>query len=68
MDGIVTSDYTQATVVHDPVNLKYYFRTYEDQNIKFAELNAFDKEAKDISRTSANGHQPYRNVTKELKP
>ncbi len=67
-DGTVHSDYTLATVVHDPHNLKYYFRTYEDQTIRVADLKAFDTGAKEIKKVSTSGRQPYVDVSKELKP
>ncbi len=66
-NGIIRSDYTLATVVHDPINLKYYFRTYEDQTMKFVDLNAFDKQAKEIKVLSTAGEQTYLDVSKDLK-
>lgn len=66
--GILQTDYTQITTVHDPINLKYYFRTYEDQNLKFVELSAFDKNAHEISLASGSARQPFTNISQELKP
>lgn len=66
-DGVVHSDYTIATVVHDPNSLQYYFRTYDDQTIKLVDLKAFDKQAKEIKKTSTEGKQPYVNISTELK-
>ncbi len=39
-------DYTQVTTVKDPNNLKYYFKTYQDQNIKSISLTNFDLNSK----------------------
>lgn len=66
--GIVYDDYTLATTVHDPVNLKYYFKTFEDQTIKAVDLKAFDPSARDIKAVKASGKQPYIDISKELKP
>lgn len=64
---VVYSDFTEATVVHDPINLKYYFRTFDDQTIKVVDLNAFDKNAKEIKKASTEGRQPFVDISKELK-
>lgn len=66
-DGIVHSDFTQATVVRDPINLVYYFRTYDDQNIKAISLKAFNKDSKELLKTSTNGRQTFTDISKELK-
>lgn len=67
-DGKVHSDYTIATVVRDPVNLKYYFRTYQDQTIKMVDLKRFDRNASDIKVASTSGHQSYVDVSDQLQP
>lgn len=67
-NGVTYSDYTQATVVHNPSELKYYFRTYDDQTIKLVNLESFDKQAKEIKKASTSGRQPYVDVSLELKP
>ena len=66
-NGVIHNDYTQATVVHDPVNLKYYFRTYKNQDIKVADLNAFDKSGQKILKISTDGREKYTDISKELK-
>lgn len=66
-DGVVHNDYTQATVVHDPINLRYYFKTYNNQNISLAELSAFDKDGTRILKASTDGREKYINVSKDLK-
>lgn len=67
-NGVVHTDYTIATVVHDPNHLKYYFRTYDDQTIKMVDLNLFDKNAKKIMGVSTSGKQPYVDISRDLKP
>lgn len=66
--GLTLSDYTLATVVHDPNNLKYYFRTYDDQTIKLVNLNDSDKVGKEVKKVNLAGRQPYIDITTELKP
>lgn len=51
------SDYTMMTCVKDPQTLKYYYRSYEDQTIRFVSLNAFDLNAKEIKKYRAVGSQ-----------
>lgn len=41
-NGVVHSDYTQITVVRDPQNLTYYFKTYADQTIRLVDLQQVD--------------------------
>ena len=66
-NGTVYSDYTLATVVREPSTLKYYIRTYEDQNIKVADLNAL-KNSTEAKKVSLAGSQSYVDISKELKP
>lgn len=66
-DGVTYSDFTQATVVRNPNNLKYYFRTYDDQTIRMADLNSFDLNAKEIKKMNTKGTQPFVDVSKDLK-
>lgn len=66
-DGVIHSDYTQATVVRDPNSLKYFFRTYDDQTIKLVDLKAFDLKAKDVKKSNTEGRQSYVDISKELK-
>ncbi len=46
--GTIHTDYTMVTCVRDPKNLHYYFKTYEDQNIRMLDLSSFDLNAKTI--------------------
>jgi len=56
-------EYTLATTVKDPQNLKYYFRTFEDQTIKSISLSNFDLNAKQIKVISTQGNQPVVDVS-----
>ena len=67
-EGAVRYDYTLATVVHDPMNLKYYFRTFEDQTIKVVDLKAFDWAAREVKKAETAGKQTYVDISRELKP
>lgn len=67
-DGVIYSDYTLATVVHNPASQKYYFRTFEDQTIKVVDLKTFDLNAKEIKKVSTLGKETYVDVSGDLKP
>lgn len=67
-DGVVHTDYTIVTVVRDPKNLKYYFKTYDDQTIGMVDMNHFDRNAKEPLIVSTKGQRSYRDVSSELKP
>jgi len=67
--GTVYYDYTQATVARDPYNLRYYFRMYNDQTIRMADLNRFDLNSTKALTVSTMGlRQSTVDVTKDLKP
>lgn len=53
--GVVFSDYTMLTAAYDPATLKYYFKTYDDQEIRFVELKKFDLDAKELKRATTTG-------------
>ncbi len=61
------SEYTLATTVRDPQNLKYYFKSYDDQSIKMINLNAFDLNAKAIKTFSMNGTTPISDISNTAK-
>ncbi len=65
--GAVLSDYTLATVVREPSTLKYYIRTYEDQNIKTVDLNTL-KKSTEAKKVRLSGSQSYTDISSELKP
>lgn len=65
-NGVVYTDQTLATAVRDPQLLKYYFKTYEDQTIKFVDLKKFDLNAKDLKRRSIGSKQTFVDVSLDL--
>ncbi len=66
--GVVYADYTLATVVHDPIKLKYYYRTYEDQTIRMVDLTTFNKNGPGIKAISTSGKPSFVDVSNDLKP
>lgn len=62
----IVAELTLATVVHDLQNLKFYFRTYDDQSIKMISLGAFDLNAKSIKRFNMNGTQTVVDISKTV--
>jgi choloylglycine hydrolase len=65
--GQIHTDYTMLTVARDPQNLRYYWRTYNDQNLKMVDLKKFDLTAKNIKRASTEGQQRVTDMTTTLK-
>jgi choloylglycine hydrolase len=65
-DGI-HADFTQATCVRDPKSLKYYFKTYQDQTVRFIDLSRFDVHAKNVKIVSTSGTEKFIDISKELK-
>lgn len=65
--GKVGYDYTLATSVKDPKRLRYYYRTYDDQEIKCVDLNKFDPTVKDIKMFSLKGKDKVEDVSDRLR-
>jgi len=69
VDGKVYADYTQLTCARDPFTLKYYYKTYDNQNVKEFDLKSFDPNSKEILIINTNeGKQTFENVNKKMKP
>ena len=66
--GVVHSDYTIATIVRNPNDLQYFYRTYTDQTIRMVDLKAFNKDGKEVQMISTDGQQGFVDMSKELKP
>ena len=66
-NGVTYSDYTLVTSVKDPQTLRYYFKTYEDQNLKVVDLNKFDLNAKTVKSVSTSGTQLAKDISSDLK-
>ncbi len=65
--GKVSYDSTQLTSVKEAKTLKYYYKTYEDQEIKFVDLNQFDLNAKTIKKMEVKGKQKSLDVSSMLR-
>ncbi len=65
--GVTYTDQTLATTVRDPQTLRYYFRTYEDQSIKMADLSKFDLNAPKLKKMAIAGKQPIQDVSASLR-
>ena len=67
VEGKTTApEYTLATVVRDPQNLKFYFRTYNDQTLKVVDMKACPLGAKTIQRFSMDGLQSVMDISKSV--
>ncbi|QOP45139.1 linear amide C-N hydrolase [Sulfurimonas paralvinellae] len=65
--GKIYSDYTMLTVVRDTKNLRFYYKTYDDQNIKMVDMKKFDFNAKKIVKLHTLTKQKFEDVSKKLK-
>ncbi|RUQ85405.1 choloylglycine hydrolase family protein [Legionella septentrionalis] len=67
-NGKMMVENTLATTVKDPQNLKYYFKTYEDQSIRVIDLQQFDLNSKELISISFSGKQAVTDVSKKGMP
>ena len=65
--GVIYSDYTMITMVRDSKNLKFYYKTYDDQTIRMLDLKSMNKNSKKIIRVSTDSKQSFVNMNKKLK-
>ncbi|MGX1308356.1 choloylglycine hydrolase [Amorphus suaedae] len=56
-EGNIVSDYTQWTSANDLANKRFYFRTYENSDIRVIDLTKQDLDAKDIQTWSMDGFE-----------
>jgi choloylglycine hydrolase len=62
------TDYTSITSVKDPHTLKYYYRTYSDQQIHVVDLKKFNLDEKNIKiAKTATAQVPAVDVSADLK-
>lgn len=66
-NGVVYTDYTMITCVRDPQTLQFYFKTYDDQNIRMVDLKKFDLDAKAIKKFHISGSHVAVDVSLNLK-
>ena len=65
--SVMHSDYTQITCVKDPHALKYYFKSYDDQDIRFVDLTKFDLDSKVLKKANLKTDRSAIDFTAELK-
>lgn len=63
----IHTDSTQLTSVKDPQTGKYYFKSYQDQTIKFVDLNAFNLDNSRIVSSSTKGKRTTFDVSDSLR-
>lgn len=66
-NGVIHTDYTQLTAVHNPISLCYFFKSYEDETIRMVDLNTFNKNSLNIVKTPTLGKQAYIDISSQLK-
>lgn len=66
-DGTISADYTQLTTARDPQNLRFYYRTYDDQTIRMIDMKQLDLDAKEIKKFAAVSNQPIVDMSSQLK-
>ena len=66
-DGTITADYTQVTTARDPQNLRFYYKTYDDQTIRVIDMKELDLDAKEIMKFAVVSNQPVVDMTSQLK-
>lgn len=57
--GNIISDYTQWTSANDLKNRRFYFRTYDDSDIRMVDLTKQNLDAKDIQTWSMGGDEVF---------
>ncbi len=64
---IIHSEQTQATSAIDPSSLRYYFKTYDNQELKMLDINDFDLNSKDAKLLHISGQSRATNISSQLK-
>lgn len=65
--GDEVADYTLWTSAADLTNLRHYFRTYENSQIRMVDLKQVDFDAKDIKTISMRGEEVIPDLSKTAK-
>ena len=66
-DGTISADFTQMTTARDPQNLRFYYKTYDDQTIRMVDMKKLNLDAKDILKFSTASDQPIVEMNSSLK-
>lgn len=61
------ADYTLWTSAADLKNLRHYFRTYENSQIRMVDLRQMDFDAKSIQTISMRGEEVIEDLSKTAK-
>ena len=64
--GLVHTDYTMLTIARDPQNLRYYYKSYDDQTIRMVDLKMLDQSQKAIRLLSTKSEQPIIDMTDKV--
>jgi choloylglycine hydrolase len=54
--------------MRDPQNLRFYYKTYDDQTIRMVDLNKFDLDGKEIKKLSTRSDQPVVDMSGKFQP
>lgn len=65
--NVIYSDKTQLTCARDPQSLKYYFKSYLDQNIKVIDMAEVNLDAKEIKTWNVSGMNKAEDISSKLK-
>jgi len=69
IDGkTIEDESTLATTVKDPNSLKYYVKTYQDQNIRVTDLQSFDFDSKALMYINIDGKTNVTDISRNAKP
>jgi choloylglycine hydrolase len=66
-EGVIHTDYTMLTMARDPKNMRYYYKSYDDQTIRMVDLKQFDLDAKTIKMLSTKSQQPTVDMSDQFK-
>jgi choloylglycine hydrolase len=66
-NDVTQTDYTLLTMARDLENLRYYYKSYDDQTIRMVQLKHFDLNAKTIKTLSTKGKQPVVDMSDQLQ-
>lgn len=65
--GGLQADYTIITTAKDSQNLRYYYKTYDDQTIRMIDMKQLDLDGKDIQMFPIVSEQPIVDMSAKLK-
>lgn len=66
-EGVMHTDYTMLTMGRDPKNMRYYYKSYDDQTIRMVDPKQFDLDAKTIKMLNTKSKQPMVDMSDQFK-